>query len=72
MEKSVPVPHEQRLLSKKEVESFTTLSSTQIDRLERAGLFPRRLRLSARRVAWYSGEVSEWLDRSREPDPRGK
>ncbi|MBL0407191.1 AlpA family phage regulatory protein [Microvirga aerilata] len=66
------MPNQHQLLSKKEVESFTTLSSAQIDRLERAGLFPRRLRLSTRRVAWYAGEVSEWLNRSRETDIRGK
>lgn len=40
---------------------LTGLSRTTIWRLERAGKFPERLRLSAHRVGWYQAEVAEWI-----------
>jgi prophage regulatory protein len=39
----------------------TGLSRTTIWRLERAGKFPRRLRLSANSVGWSSDEIEAWL-----------
>ena len=35
-------------------------SSAHIWRLEKAGKFPRRVRLGANRVAWVEAEVSAW------------
>ena len=40
---------------------LTALSRTTIWRLERAGKFPQRLRLSSNRVGWYQSEVEEWI-----------
>jgi prophage regulatory protein len=36
------------------------LSSRQLKRLENAGRFPRRVRLSANRVAWIESEIDQW------------
>ncbi|TWA91098.1 helix-turn-helix transcriptional regulator [Bradyrhizobium stylosanthis] len=36
-------------------------SKTQLWRLERAGKFPRRVKLSAMRVAWIETEIDEWI-----------
>jgi len=37
-------------------------SNTHLLRLEARGLFPRRVRLSPRKVAWKEREVLDWLD----------
>lgn len=34
-----------------------------LGRLERAGEFPKRIRLSANRVAWLRDEIEEWKRR---------
>jgi prophage regulatory protein len=34
---------------------------THIDRLEKAGKFPKRVRPSANRVAWVEDEIDDWL-----------
>jgi prophage regulatory protein len=36
-----------------------------IDRLERAGKFPRRFRIGKNRVVWDEAEVDEWLEARR-------
>ncbi len=51
-----------RLITKDDVSSLTSLSNSNIDRLEKAAKFPRRLRLSSRRVAWRYDEVIEWIE----------
>ena len=56
----------QRLLSRKEVRALTTLSLTHIDRLEKAGLFPTRLRLTPHprgRCAYIAEEVFDTMTR---------
>ena len=53
-----------RLLSKKQVKEIVLYSYAQIDRLEAAGLFPKRVRLSSYkrgRVGWVEREVLLWL-----------
>jgi prophage regulatory protein len=63
-------PHP-RLISKGEVCRLTSLSRAQIDRLEKAGSFPKRLRISSRRVAWREDDIAEWADsRSAKADVR--
>lgn len=51
---------EQRLIAFDVVRKLTGLSRSTIWRLERQGLFPRRRRISHRRVAWASVEVRDW------------
>lgn len=56
----------QRLLSRKETRLLTTLSLTHIDRLEKAGLFPTRLRLTPHprgRCAYVYDEVIDTMTR---------
>lgn len=36
-------------------------SKVQLWRLERTGKFPRRVKLSAMRVAWIESEIDEWI-----------
>lgn len=51
-----------RMLRYDAVEEVTGLDRVTIWRLERAGRFPRRRRLTARSVGWLASEVQEWLD----------
>lgn len=50
-----------RLLSKAEVRSKVLYSPAHIARLEAAGLFPKRVRLSVGRVGWVEEEVDNWI-----------
>lgn len=50
-----------KLLSKKQVRELISLSFTQIDRLEKLGKFPKRIRLGQSRVAWIADEVEKWI-----------
>ena len=54
----------QKLVSKKELKSVygVPYSFAHIARLEIAGLFPKRVKLGACRVAWLSEEVQNWID----------
>jgi prophage regulatory protein len=47
-------------LTRKQVIRITGLSRDTIDRLEKKGLFPRRIALSARRICWDLQEVEAW------------
>ena len=53
-----------RLLSKRQVRQLVLYSNAHIDRLEKQGLFPQRLRLGNGprcRVGWLAGEIEEWV-----------
>ena len=50
-----------KLLSKKDVRALITLSFAQIDRLEKAGQFPKRVRLGQNRVVWVAEDVELWI-----------
>ena len=55
----------QKLMSFKRLREYVPLSRTQITRLEKAGKFPRRVRLgpySNSRVAWPQDPVLKWID----------
>jgi prophage regulatory protein len=49
------------LLRLPQVELLCGLSRSSIYRLEAAGEFPRRVKLSARSVAWQRKAVEKWL-----------
>ena len=54
----------ERLLSRKKVKELTSLSLAQIDRLEKAGKFPKRIRLTDHprgRCAYLESEILEWI-----------
>ena len=50
------------LLSKKQVRAMVLYSYAQIDRLERAGKFPKRIRLGPNRVGWIKVEIESWIE----------
>ena len=52
-----------RLLSFKQVREVVLYSRAHIDRLETAGLFPKRVRLGQGRVGWVDSEIQDWLKR---------
>lgn len=50
-----------RLIRAQELTTLVPYSAQHIRRLERAGLFPRRVRVGANRVGWVREEVEQWL-----------
>jgi prophage regulatory protein len=50
-----------RLLSKRQLKELVLYSPQHIARLEKAGQFPRRVRLGQCRVGWVEEEVIDWL-----------
>lgn len=61
-----------RILSKRDVKALVLYSPQHVARLEKAGQFPKRVRLGPNRVGWVEDEVLDWLqqriDRRGEPD----
>ena len=51
-----------RILSKKELKELVLYSPQHIARLEKAGLFPKRVQLGPNRVGWLYDEVIAWLE----------
>ena len=51
-----------RILSKKDLRALVLYSPAHIDRLEKAGRFPKRVQLGPCRVGWVESEVLEWLE----------
>ena len=53
-----------RLVSKKELKTVLGIpySHQHIARLEKAGQFPKRIRLGQNRVAWMQSEVEAWIE----------
>jgi prophage regulatory protein len=50
-----------KLLKKKAVCELVSYSPAHIDRLERAGTFPKRVTLGQQRVAWVESEILDWI-----------
>src|SRR5215468_1669096 len=51
-----------RVLSLQAVLDRVPVSRTTLWRMERAGLFPRRIQVSANRIGWLESDVDAWLD----------
>lgn len=51
-----------RLISRDEVLKKTSLSQPTLWRKERAGEFPKSVRISANRVAYVEDQVDEWIE----------
>ena len=49
-----------------EVEKITRLRDPTRRRMEQRGLFPKRIRIAPRRVAWRDAEIMAWVE-----DPEG-
>lgn len=54
--------HPKQLIDKKELVKLVQYSSQHIARLEKAGTFPKRIRLGQNRVAWMLSEIEDWID----------
>ncbi|MDG4549976.1 MAG: AlpA family phage regulatory protein [Candidatus Contendobacter sp.] len=55
-----PVPDTSGLVRFHIVKDLTGLSRSTIDRLERAGSFPKRVLISANAVGWRRSEILSW------------
>ena len=54
--------HPKQLIDKRELTRLIKYSPQHIARLEKAGQFPKRIRLGQNRVAWLLSEIEEWID----------
>jgi prophage regulatory protein len=50
-----------RILRSREVDSLTGTHSSQRERLEAAGQFPLRVKITSKAVGWIEGEVVAWI-----------
>jgi prophage regulatory protein len=51
-----------RIIRKPELLSLVPLSDVTLWRLEKAGQFPRRLRLGGNSTGWLASEVEAWIE----------
>lgn len=58
-----------RLLSWDQVEHIASISRSTAWRMERDGLFPGRVRISAGRVGWWESELNAWKRSRNDPLP---
>lgn len=56
-------------LNKDRLVEKTSLSMSTIDSLEKAGEFPKRFYITARRATWNADEVERWLDERQANSP---
>lgn len=54
-------PLSTRLITRAELRSIVPYTPQHILRLEKRGLFPRRVQVGANRVAWLLSEIEEWI-----------
>jgi len=57
----MPNPNELRVLRQKEVTALTGLRETRLRELEKAGRFPRRIKISERACGWLAHEVQDYI-----------
>ncbi|MGE0626717.1 MAG: helix-turn-helix transcriptional regulator [Hyphomicrobiaceae bacterium] len=50
-----------RIITEKEVISLVPYTGQHIRRLEKAGKFPRRIKLGENRVGWRLIDIEDWL-----------
>ena len=53
--------HRPKLIRRKALRERVPYSDTQIWRLEKDGLFPKRVQLGPGAVAWFEHEVDAWI-----------
>ena len=56
-----PAPPARVLLKPRDVVRLTTISAPQIRRMHAAGKFPKPVRLTEARIAYWSDEVAAWI-----------
>ena len=52
-----------RVLRKRRVRDKAGISFATIDRKEKAGEFPARIKLGEKAVGWLESEIDEWIER---------
>lgn len=57
--------HNDRLVREDERKFITSISRSQAWKLEQQGLFPKRVQLGIRSVAWKLSELLDWVDTRR-------
>jgi prophage regulatory protein len=57
----------ERSLRLPEVQQLVPYSKMHIDRLEKEGSFPKRIKLGPGRVIWRQSEIMAWLESKRQP-----
>ena len=55
-----------RIIRKPELFARLALSDATIWRMERAGKFPRRIKLGSNSVGWFDNEIDAWLEKKAE------
>lgn len=50
-----------RIITKKELRTMIPYTPQHVLRLEKAGRFPRRIRIGDRRVGWLLSDIEAWL-----------
>jgi prophage regulatory protein len=50
-----------KIISLKELLKRVPYSAVQIWRIEKIGLFPKRVKLGPRRIGWVESEIDEWI-----------
>lgn len=50
-----------KIIRRREVCARSGYSHDTIDRLEKLGKFPARVRLSDRAVGWFEDEINDWI-----------
>jgi prophage regulatory protein len=63
------LPEQYIHIRRREVQRIYPVSKVQIDRLEKAGSFPKRIRLSPGCVVWKLSEIIEWVEERRANPP---
>jgi prophage regulatory protein len=59
------VDTERRIIRKPELLSKVGLSDATIWREEKAGRFPKRIKLGGQSVGWFSDEVEAWFEKKK-------
>ena len=50
-----------QIITRRQLPEYVPYSLSHIARLERAGSFPKRVRLGPCRVGWVESEIQDWL-----------
>ena len=51
-----------KIIRRPDLKGKTGLTDRTIDRMEAAGEFPQRVKLSANSIGWFEDEVDAWLE----------
>ena len=58
----MPDPKADRIMRLPEVQKqYVPYSKAHIDRLEKAGQFPSRVKIGPARIGWWESEILSWL-----------